>query len=103
MRDPYKDALLVQSACNLSGVVHSLAEHLDAIREEVRAQGGGTNEVNQHPAVRLFVTQLAWLAWGGDVPQDLAHFQEALRLCQERANAAPVVPGRTEGPIAVGA
>jgi hypothetical protein len=54
----WQSALDVQDACNLSGVVHSLARILPRIREEVQSTG----LVNEHPIVVLYVDKLASLA-----------------------------------------
>lgn len=51
------DAILVQDACNLSGVVHSLAIHCQKLREE----GNDTDEINKHPATVMYVAKLAHL------------------------------------------
>ena len=56
----YADAILVQDACNLSGVVHSLAELLPRIREEPDCTG--TDFVNQHPIVVMYVNKLSSLS-----------------------------------------
>ena len=53
-----KAALQVQDACNLSGVVHSLAQ----LVTNLHSQGHGTTWVNQHPLVQLFVDKLGHLA-----------------------------------------
>ena len=58
----WQDALDVQNASNLSGVVHSFGKVLDALWEEARAGGHGTAWVNTHPITRLWVDKLASLA-----------------------------------------
>ena len=50
-----------QDACNLSGVVYSFARAMDAICEQSRTLGHGTEWRNRHPAVTLFVDKLASL------------------------------------------
>jgi hypothetical protein len=57
----YEFAMFSQDACNLSGLVHSLHEVIDRIWEEARAQGKGTEFVNNHPIVRLYVEQMQHL------------------------------------------
>jgi hypothetical protein len=47
----YQNALDVQSASNLSGVVLQFARDMKRINEEVRASGGGTEQVN-YPAAK---------------------------------------------------
>ena len=79
MRNVYADALLCQDACNLSGVTHSLSQHLtESIWPEVRANGGGTDDVNRHPAVILFVSKLCHLA---GMQQDFDEFSKAYDIC----------------------
>ena len=56
-------ALDVQDACNLSGVLHSFNEIVhEVIWPEARRQGKGTEFVNTHPIVILFLDKLASLA-----------------------------------------
>jgi len=55
-------ALEVQDACNLSGVTYSFAEKvIPAIWEESRRLNKGTDFVNSHPIVTLFLDKLASL------------------------------------------
>ena len=58
---PYRDALFAvdPGACNLSGLSLSLARHNKLIWYEVRKNGG---DFNTHPAVVLFVSQMAQLS-----------------------------------------
>lgn len=58
----WQDALAVQDACNLSGVVKDLARVVDLLWVEARALGLGTGFVNQHPIIVLYVDKLAALA-----------------------------------------
>lgn len=55
----WQNAMDVQDACNLSGVVHSLAELLPRIRQEPDCTG--TDYVNRHPIVVMYVNKLASL------------------------------------------
>ncbi len=52
-------ALDVQNACNLSGVLFSFAEAMQAICDEAHKQGQGTAWKNEHPIVCLFLSKLA--------------------------------------------
>lgn len=61
-RDPYKEALLVQDACNLSGVVNSFCEILSWLWDTARAEHRGTDWVNTHPICVLFADKIASLA-----------------------------------------
>jgi hypothetical protein len=55
-------ALDVQDACNLSGVAKSLAGPImDALWAEAGVKGKGTEWINQHPIVTLFIDKLAHL------------------------------------------
>ncbi len=56
-----QQALDLQNACNLSGVAHSLIEVLEPIREEMRKTNQGTEFVNSHPIITLFLAKLASL------------------------------------------
>ena len=57
-----RTALEVQDASNLSGVVHSLDEIVtNAIWPAARRQGKGTEYVNTHPIVELFLHKLTSL------------------------------------------
>lgn len=76
----YRAAIDVQDACNLSGVVHSFSQIVTAIWDEARARGEGTEYVNTHPIVQLFLDKLNALAHTG-----VADLSEAWRICEERA------------------
>jgi len=81
MPNVYAEALRAQDACNLSGVVHSLSQHLtESIWPEVRAKNGGTDDVNSHPAVILFVNQILYLSTGQCVDIDV--YKKAYDICQ---------------------
>jgi len=57
----YKDAVLVQSAVNCSGIVHSMSRMMDELWKEPGAEQG-TDWVNRHPLVVLYVAQLTYLS-----------------------------------------
>ena len=78
----YQMALLSQGAINLSGLAHSLAEVLPRIWEEARAQGQGTDWVNGHAIVRLYVEQMMHLAQGRD-------YSDAYAFCAKHAERPP--------------
>ena len=72
----YEDALMVQSACNLSGVVHSFSEILSRLVKEAQEQGKGTDWVNTHPICVLFAEQISHLTtcrFGGETDYFKAH------------------------------
>ena len=58
----YEDAMHSQSACNLSGIVHSLSRVMPKIWIEAGEKGEGTDYVNQHPIVRLYAEQIMHLS-----------------------------------------
>lgn len=61
----YEQTILMMDACNLSGLARSFSKEIvPAIREEVRSNGGGTQEVNTHPLAVLWTTKMASLAAG---------------------------------------
>ena len=57
-----EEAVAVQDACNLSGVVHSFASVLDDLWRHAKRQGEGTDWVNQHPITKAFVGKLVSLS-----------------------------------------
>jgi hypothetical protein len=77
MKRAYETALLSQGACNLSGLAHGLAEAMEALWEEANEQGKGTDYVNNHPVVRLYLEQMNFLCQ--------ADYSESYRACIERS------------------
>ncbi len=57
-----QDAIDVQDACNLSGVVHSLDICVSDLWELAHKMKKGTDWVNQHPIVQMYVDKLACLS-----------------------------------------
>lgn len=56
------DALAVQDACNLSGVVASFATIINEVRTRLEAEGkSSTDKVNNHPVCRLYADKVAHL------------------------------------------
>lgn len=84
----YEMALFSQSACNLSGIAHSLADFTEAIWNEARANGRGTDYVNTHPICRLFAEQIIFLS-GGVAAHNTDTWQDAHALCKYRVMVAP--------------
>ncbi len=77
LKREYEVALLSQSACNLSGLVHHLSKAMELIWEEAREQGQGTDYVNNHPIVRLYAEQMSFLC--------RADYSKSYQTCLERA------------------
>ena len=72
-----QDALTVQDACNLSGVVHAFSRAMTAIREDSE----GTDEANHHPIAVLFADKIMSLTGRPGTDK----FAEAYHVCQELA------------------
>lgn len=63
LKELTQNALDVQSAINLSGVIHSFSRDITALRELMEVDGGivSTTMINQHPICILYSTQIAFL------------------------------------------
>lgn len=57
-----KEALEVQNACNLSGVVHSFSKAMSDLWELANKEGKGTTWVNTHRVSRLFADKILSLS-----------------------------------------
>ncbi len=81
----YEQAIQVQDACNLLGVVYSLHnEILPAVRKEVDS----TEAINRHPAVKLFAFKIAALSVGECLCNiSMKEFSEAYTVCKDRLAA----------------
>lgn len=79
MKGGEEKALLSQDACNASGIIKSLAEIVDAVWDEAKMLGQGTDFVNSHPVIRLLAEQIMWLSKDRD-------YCEAYRICEEKAD-----------------
>jgi hypothetical protein len=71
----YEMALFSQGACNLSGLAHSLSNAIELIWLEAKEQGQGTDYVNSHPIVRLYMEQMSFLC--------RADYFTSYKTCQE--------------------
>ena len=58
-----REALAVQNACNLSGVVHGFACALSDLRTALEAAGrpASTTDLNTHPIARVWADKIAHL------------------------------------------
>jgi hypothetical protein len=66
MKDLAKDAIAVQDACNLSGVVHSFSKIMTELRVLAQEQGWScTDKINRHPVCILFADKIASLTSPG--------------------------------------
>lgn len=82
LKEHAKDALLVQNACNLSGVVHSFDKVVTDLWEEANRIGKGTDWVNTHPIVQAYVDKLASLA---RVQSNVNNVFDAFEACRKIA------------------
>jgi hypothetical protein len=85
IQDLAKEAIQVQDACNLSGVVHGFSRAITELREILRATGGdlSTDAVNTHPICRMWASKihdLARMGFGEHVA-----FSNAFYLCSNLA------------------
>lgn len=85
IQEAAQQALDVQDACNLSGIVFSFAKIMQVICDEATRRGEGTDWKNQHPITVLFVDKLAQLAGVGTF-HAAPHAYEA---CKKLAAGAP--------------
>ena len=80
----YADAVTVQDACNLSGVVLSFAEIIPRLNAEMRRLGRGTEWRNRHPICVLFAAKIADLA--GVPSYQQGPYIDALDECRHKAS-----------------
>lgn len=77
----YQDAIDVQNACNLSGVVHSFSRVISKVWDEAHANGQGTDYVNRHPIAVMYASKIASLT-GSEIDGE---FSKAYQACQDGA------------------
>ena len=75
------DALGVQNACNLSGVVHAFSSVISTLWEVARQKGHGTTWVNCHPISLMFSTQIAHLSGGSMTEYE--KYRWANQMCKD--------------------
>ena len=79
----YKEALAVQDACNLSGVVISFAKVIVFIWDEAREQGKGTDFVAKHPVSILFSSKISNLVGTNlDIQAHPTRLADAYEACE---------------------
>lgn len=77
------NAIQVQNACNLSGVVSSFSRVFVVLWEQARTIGQGTQWVNNHPICILFSTQIAFLSGTSPIGcDDQEKWARAMRYCE---------------------
>lgn len=80
MTNRFKLALQSQSACNVSGLAHSVVE----MCREVRAEGGA---IEDDPAIALVVYQMAYLCKVDDIHMTAERYAELTIACEEKEAA----------------
>ena len=83
-KDLAKHALYSQTACNASGLIHSLDELVTRLWEQARREGHGTDWVNEHPVVVLITTQLVHLSRADSFDR----WQKAVAACEAAAGVS---------------
>jgi hypothetical protein len=80
-KDMAQLAICAQTACNLSGLAHNLPPIVARLWKQAREEGRGTDWVNRHPVVLLFVTQMAHLSRY----EEPGRWEAAHALCESAA------------------
>ena len=79
-KSDYETAIFSQGGCNLSGLVHDLSRTISKIWDEAHEKGHGTDWVNEHPIVKLYVEQMAHLC-------RKINYLDAYKVCEEKSNS----------------
>lgn len=78
----YRAALMCQSACNSQALLRSLVGYLPEISKECN----GTQQINSHPVVKMFLVQLVSLAGLSDLGMITTdEYHELSELCEKKA------------------
>ncbi len=77
--DDYMDAIRVQDACNLSGILHSWLRTIARMRED----GLGTDGTNHHVVSRMYASKVAYLTGAADTSRLMADWDECERMSRE--------------------
>lgn len=79
----YKEALQIQDACNLSGVIHAYSRMMTKIWEEANMYKRSTEYVNTHPIAILFADKIAHLSTGQNIVSGSVN--TAWAICEKRS------------------
>jgi hypothetical protein len=83
MQQLCRDAILVQDACNLSGVVHSFSAAMTDLRAHLSTQPDfSTDKLNRHPVAQMYASKIASLTGC----EDARSFTNAYSECDDIAN-----------------
>lgn len=91
IQDLAREAIQVQDACNLSGVVHGFSRAITELREILQNENGGlinTYEMNHHPICCLWASKIHDLASMG--LSDGERFREVYEACEDLTNGVSV-------------
>lgn len=86
-KNMYQDGIDAGSACNLSGLVYSLARHMETMAEMEL----GTQEKNTHPVTMAFVYQMYYLAFRQEPDDPENKYHTALNKCYEAVQTVEAV------------
>lgn len=79
LKDLYLDALLIQDACNLSGVVHSFSSTMSRLREILsQDEGFSTEKLNRHPIAILYSSKISSLT-GSEVGMEFVRAYDSAK------------------------
>lgn len=78
----YQRAILIQDACNLSGVVHEWSRVMKKIWGEANARDKGTDWVNNHPINVMYASKVASLT-GCEIPETFSSSYHACLVAAE--------------------
>lgn len=81
LKDLAQDALNVQDACNLSGVVHSFSQALTDLRANL--PNAHTEEINQHPIAVMYSSKIQSLTNAGSTPAFLRAYNKVCEIAEK--------------------
>jgi phosphate/sulfate permease len=81
-REDYKNAIDVQDACNLSGVVFAFAEVMKKICNEDHDNKRGTDWKNNHPIAVMYASKIASLTNCDATVAFLPAYEECVKQAQ---------------------
>jgi hypothetical protein len=81
-----KEAILVQDACNLSGVVYAFDAVVDILWTEARRRGKGTDWVNTHAISKLFCDKMADLSGARSFEDFCSAYAECRKLADQQGS-----------------
>lgn len=85
-----QQSLDIQDACNAAGVAHAFSRGMTVLWAEAQRTGKGTEWVNQHPIVTLFLDKLASLnrSQGENFSVVMDAYEKVYQLLRESEVAA---------------